>query len=209
MPALSRKKTPCFGWSLQTPPVPTLFCCVSEEWVPDRSVPEQAGMKPLLFSLSTLGRPRGVLSKEDLCDLKFKGNNPGCCEEPGSKHVRARGGKQACRDNAWDNDWTNNGRADRPVHKNMELGPTKGKLNRIGEEELWHPSSGWKIIWVPGDISFDISHVCLSVFHSLIPNIPKRSYVKDLFPSCVIMDGRGRNGPQALRSLWVRPQRGS
>lgn len=29
-----------------------------------------------------------------------------------------------------------NGRADRPVHKNMELGLTKGKLIRIGEEEL-------------------------------------------------------------------------
>lgn len=29
-----------------------------------------------------------------------------------------------------------NGRADRPVHKNMELRPTKGKLIRIGEEEL-------------------------------------------------------------------------
>lgn len=29
-----------------------------------------------------------------------------------------------------------NGRADRPVHKNVELGPTKGKLIRIGEEEL-------------------------------------------------------------------------
>lgn len=93
-------------------------------------------MKPLLFSLSTLGRPRGVLSKEDLCDLKFKGNNPGCCEESGSNmRGQEEGSKPAgtMHETATGQD---NGRADRPVHKNMELGLTKGKLIRIGEEEL-------------------------------------------------------------------------